>query len=65
MVNEGDELIKSMDRKKRKEELESRIRSTHTGYEWIRRINRIGKNDSEDFEDVRKERDGEDTTSSE
>ena len=45
MVNKDEERWAGVERKKQREELESRIGRTSTGYDWITRVNRIGKGD--------------------
>ena len=51
-----DEIEKQKEaRKKRQEELELRIGRTSSGYDWLRRIDEIGKGQTTRFKRVRKE----------
>jgi hypothetical protein len=66
VVNEGDDKKRKEDRKKRQNDLEMRIGRTRSGYDWLRRVEQIGKDNTglEEFIDIQKEgEDGEDTTS--
>jgi hypothetical protein len=50
-----EEERKTEARKKKREELELRIGNTISGYNWLRRIEQIGKGQNTRFERVRKE----------
>lgn len=66
MVKVKDELSQGLERKEQRKELEYRIGSTRSGSDWLRRIGQIGKASPElrDSDQVRKESNGEDATSS-